>query len=105
MGLISAADMGVDRMQGLQPEQVEGATKKLAEGFAGEGMAPLAGCTPEGLGKEVIANAAAWNTVNLAPMLAKRPMLVVTSDDGLGPSNDAFVAAYRKAGRALPWSI
>jgi len=46
VGLISAADMGVDRMQGLQPEQVEGATKKLAEGFAGEGMAPLAGCTP-----------------------------------------------------------
>ena len=98
VGLISAADMGVDRMQGSQPEQVEGATKKLAEGFASNGMAPLAGCTPEGLAKEVIANAAAWNTVNLAPMLAKRPVLVVTSDDGLGPSNDAFVAAYRKAG-------
>ena len=98
VGLISAADMGVDWMQGLQPEQVEGATKKLAEVFAREGMAPLAGCTPEGLAKEVIANAAAWNTVNLAPMLAKRPVLVVTSDDGLGPSNDAFVAAYRKAG-------
>ena len=97
VGLISAADMGVDRIQGLQPEQVEGATKKLAEGFASEGMAPLAGCTPEGLAKEVIANAAAWNTVNLAPMLAKRPVLVVTSNDGLGPSNDAFVAAYRKA--------
>ena len=90
VGLISAADMGVDRIQGLQPEQVEGATKKLAEGFASEGMAPLAGCTPEGLAKEVIANAAAWNTVNLAPMLAKRPVLVVTSDDGLGPSNDAL---------------
>ena len=98
MGLISAADMGVDWMQGLQPEQVEGATKKLAEVFAREGMAPLAGCTPEGLAKEVITNAAAWNTVNLAPMLAKRPVLVVTSNDGLGPSNDAFVAAYRKAG-------
>ena len=36
--------------------------------------------------------------MNLAPMLAKRPVLVVTSNDGLGPSNVAFVAAYGKAG-------
>ena len=39
-----------------------------------------------------------WNTVNLAPKLANRPVLVITSDDGLAPSNDAFVAALHKAG-------
>jgi hypothetical protein len=61
-------------------------------------MAPLAGCTPESLAKEIFANAAAWNTVNLAPKLANRPVFVITSDDGLAPSNDAFVAALRKAG-------
>jgi hypothetical protein len=61
-------------------------------------MAPLAGCTPESLAKEIVANAAAWNTLNLAPKLANRPVLVITSNDGLAPSNDAFVAALHKAG-------
>ena len=61
-------------------------------------MAPLAGCTPESLAKEVIANADAWNIPSLAPALAARPMLVITSDDGFTPSNDAFVAALHKAG-------
>jgi hypothetical protein len=61
-------------------------------------MAPLAGCTPESLAKEVVANAAAWNVPALAPKLANRSMLVITSDDGLALSNDAFVEALRKAG-------
>jgi uncharacterized protein len=98
VGLISAADMGVDKVQSLQPAQEKEAIARLAAHFAAEGMAPLAGCTPESLAKEVIANAAAWNVPNLAPKLATRPMLVITSDDGLAPSNDAFVAALHKAG-------
>jgi pimeloyl-ACP methyl ester carboxylesterase len=98
VGLISAADMGVDRMQSLKPDQEKEATARLAAHLASEGMAPLAGCTPESLAKEVIANASAWNIPNLAPKLATRPVLVITSDDGLAPSNDAFVAALHKAG-------
>lgn len=98
VGLISVADMGVDKMQSLKPGQEKEATARLAEHLAAEGMAPLAGCTPESLAKEVIANAAAWNVPNLAPKLANRPMLVITSDDGLAPSNDAFVEALHKAG-------
>jgi uncharacterized protein len=74
------------------------ATAALAAHFAAEGMAPLAGCTPEGLAKEVVANAAAWNVPALASKLANRSMLVITSDDGLAPSNDAFVEALHKAG-------
>ncbi|HXC96818.1 MAG TPA: alpha/beta fold hydrolase [Edaphobacter sp.] len=98
VGLISAADMGVDGMQGLKAERIKMATDRLAAHLAQEGMAPLAGCTPESLAKEVAANAAAWNTVNLAAALANRQVLVVTSDDGLAGSNDAFVAALRTAG-------
>ena len=33
-----------------------------------------------------------------AARLATRPVLVVTSDDGLAPVNDALVAAMQKAG-------
>lgn len=98
VGLISAADMGVDRMQSLKPGQEKEATARLAAHLAEEGMAPLAGCTPESLAKEVVANAAAWNVPSLAPKLANRSVLVITSDDGLAPSNDAFVEALRKAG-------
>jgi uncharacterized protein len=98
VGLISAGDMGVDRMQGLKLEGQKQAVAALAAHFAAEGMAPLAGCTPESLAKEVAANATVWNIPNLAPKLASRPVLVITSDDGFAPSNDAFVAALRKAG-------
>jgi uncharacterized protein len=100
VGLISAADMGVDRMQGLKPEQQKAAIAGLATHLAAEGMAPLARCTPESLAKEVAANATAWNVPDLATKLASRPVLVITSDDGLAPSNDSFVAALRKAGAA-----
>jgi len=98
VGLISAADMGVDRMQSLKPGQEKEATARLAAHLASEGMAPLAGCTPESLAKEVTANAATWNIPALAAKFTTRPVLVVTSDDGLAPSNDAFVAALHKAG-------
>jgi uncharacterized protein len=68
-------------------------------------MAPLAGCTPESLAHEVIDNATKWNFVNLAPKLATRPMLILTSDDGLAPSNDAFVEALHKAGNTQVTAI
>ncbi|NYF50060.1 alpha/beta hydrolase family protein [Tunturiibacter gelidoferens] len=98
VGLISAADMGVDRVQSIKPDQRDAAVAALASHLAAEGMAPLAGCTPESLAKEVVANATAWNIPALAPKLATRPILVITSDDGLAPSNDAFVEALHKAG-------
>jgi len=98
VGLISAADMGVDMMQSIEPEQQKTAIANLAKGLADEGMAPLAGCTPESLAKEIAANATIWNIPALGPKLATRPILVITSDDGLAPSNDAFVEALHKAG-------
>jgi pimeloyl-ACP methyl ester carboxylesterase len=98
IALISAADMGVDRMQSIPPDHRSDAIRPLAEHLAAEGMAPLAGCTPESLAQEVATNATAWNIPNLAPKLATRPVLVITSDDGLAPSNDAFVEALHRIG-------
>jgi pimeloyl-ACP methyl ester carboxylesterase len=98
VGLISAADMGVDKVQSLKPGQEKEVVANLATHLAAEGMAPLAGCTPKSLANEVIANATVWNVPALAPKLANRPVLVITSNDGLAPSNDAFVGALHKAG-------
>src|SRR5262249_57001000 len=69
-----------------------------AAGLAREGMAPLAGCTPEGLARELIAHASTWNFLSKAEALKTRPVLVVTSDDGLAPANDSLVAALKTAG-------
>jgi pimeloyl-ACP methyl ester carboxylesterase len=100
VALISAADMAVDTVESIPSAHRSMAAASIAAHFANEGMAPLAGCTPDSLAQEVIANADAWNIPNLAPALATRPVLVITSDDGLQPSNDAFVAALHKAGAA-----
>jgi uncharacterized protein len=98
VGLISAANMGGMATARLKPGQEEAAVKPLAAALAAEGIAPLAGCTPESLARELIANGAKWNIPDFAPKLASRPMLVVTSDDGLAASSDALVAGLEKAG-------
>jgi len=95
-GLISAADMRGRMKLPLpdDPRMLAGLTK----GYEEEGLAPLAGCTAESLARETIAHAAEWDFDPKAPALKTRPALVITSDEGLAPYNDAFVAALRKAG-------
>jgi uncharacterized protein len=95
---ISAADFDAGRLKSLSVDKQNAAVQRLAAGLAAEGMAPLAGCTPESLAREVIANADRWDFLSLVPKLASRRMLVVTSDDGLAPLNDALVEALHRAG-------
>jgi len=97
VGMISAANMGA--MQMWERTAGHAATaESIGESLAKEGMAPLAGCTPESLGREILANHERWDFIASAAKLASRPVLVVTSDDGLAPSNGAFVEAVEKAG-------
>jgi uncharacterized protein len=95
---ISAADFGISRLQSIPSDKQDAAVKGLADHLAAEGMAPLAGCTPEGLAREIMANAAKWSFVSLTPKLATRPVMVITSDDGLAPANDALVESLHQAG-------
>jgi pimeloyl-ACP methyl ester carboxylesterase len=98
LGMISAADLGGRVPQPLRKDKEQAAIEGLAKGLAHEGMAPLAGCTPEGLARETVMNAARWSFQSKIDALKTRPALIVTSDDGLGPSNDAFAAGLKKAG-------
>jgi pimeloyl-ACP methyl ester carboxylesterase len=98
VALISAADVAVDTLESIPAAHRSHAVDPIAKSLADEGMAPLAGCSPKSLAEELVANADAWNVPALAPKLASRPIIVITSDDGLAPSNDAFVAALHKAG-------
>jgi hypothetical protein len=95
--LISAADLGGRIPQPLPKEKEEAIIKSMSAAYAREGMAPLAGCTPEGLARETLANAAQWNFLTKVDALKSRPALIVSSNDGLAPGNAAFASALQKA--------
>ena len=95
---ISAADMP-GRMQAiLATEKRSDAIAAMAHGLAEEGMAPLAGCTPEGLANELAENVASWPFMDKVDALKNRATLILTADDGLTRENNAFAAALRNAG-------
>jgi uncharacterized protein len=86
--LISAADMG---MVGSQ------ARAEVVKGMEGD-MESLAGGTAETFADDMIAGAPRWRFSTAAPGLARTPMLVLTSDDGLAPMSDSLVADLRRRG-------
>ncbi|MGH7043684.1 MAG: alpha/beta hydrolase family protein [Acetobacteraceae bacterium] len=95
---ISAADMS-GRMQAiLGKEKRPDAIAAMAHGLAEEGMAPLAGCTPEGLANELADHVASWPFMDKVGALRDRTALILTADDGLAQDNKTFAAALRKAG-------
>lgn len=98
VGLISAANMAGMVLPVVKANQQEAALPKFAERLAAEGIAPLAGCTPESLVRDLYAHAAQWNLPDLAPRLATRPVFIVTSDDGLAEPADQLAANLRKIG-------
>ena len=71
VGLISAADMaGRTRVpDGMSAEDRKKALAKVAAGLAREGLAPLAGCTPESLAAELMAHAQDWALPGFAAKL------------------------------------
>lgn len=98
IAMISAADMGNMFEQMREKKSPAEALHEMSKGLAGEGMAPLSGCTPDGLAKELADHGATWAFTSKADALKDRPVLVVTSDDGLADANDAFANALRHAG-------
>lgn len=95
---ISAADMAGRMQSMLGREARPTAIAAMAAGLAGEGMAPLAGCTPQGLANELADHVANWPFMGKVGALKSRTALIVTSDDGLAADNNDFAAALRKAG-------
>jgi hypothetical protein len=87
--LISAADMAARRTP----------RAKLVAGMANN-MESLAGTSPQQMADELIAHKDSWAFSTAYDGLASTPMLVITSNDGLAPSNDSLVIAVRKLGNA-----
>lgn len=98
VGAISAADMAGRALPAIKAGKGEQAVATMAKALAEEGMAPLAGCTPESLARDAIAHAEEWSLPAQAEKLKTRPVLEITSDDGLAPANDALVAKLKASG-------
>jgi uncharacterized protein len=90
--LISAANLAKSRALNGTPQQ--------RAGFADE--ASYTNATPESLAADVQAHAAGWDWDKRAALLAGRPVLVLTSDDGLAPAGEALVADVAAAGGPKP---
>ena len=96
--LISAANMAGPTLPAVQAHQQDAALPQVAKALESNGLSPLAGCTAESLAKDLFANAAAWNIPDLAPALAKHPIVVISSDDGNTAPTDILLANLTKLG-------
>ncbi len=100
VALISAADFGGRIPQTLAPDGEEAEIRALSAAYARDGMEPLAGCTGEGLARELLANATQWRFMGKVEALKMRPLLIVSSEDAYSRGNEAFASALRLAGNA-----
>jgi hypothetical protein len=66
--------------------------------MAAEDAETLADTSPERMADELIAGRAANDFLQAAPGLAKMPLLVLSSDDGLAPQTDQLIAAVTAQG-------
>lgn len=99
---ISAADFGGRYLKSLGAQQTGPGRKeviaRLGTSLAAEGMAPLSGCTPDGLAHDVAKHAASWQFPGKVETLKTRTALIITSDDGLAAENEAFADSLRSTG-------
>ena len=97
VALISAVDVA-----GFIPEPLPDPAGKLidalANGFASQGLAPLAGCSALGLAHETIDHARQWSFRSQAGALRSRQLLIISSDDGFAAGSNTLAAAVGAAG-------
>lgn len=82
----------------LPDDQESAAVAKFVQGQKKNDLAPLAGCTAESLGQEVFRKRKELNFLRFAPALSSRPVLIVTSDDGLAAANQKLYEQLRNNG-------
>ena len=96
--LISAANFHDWAGGDLKPEQEAANRARLVKSLADNDILPLAGTTAESLADEMLSHRKQWNFVDYAPMFGSRPLLLITSNDGLAPGADHLAAAVRQSG-------
>jgi pimeloyl-ACP methyl ester carboxylesterase len=98
VAVISPVDLGGMIPASLKKEQEPFVLRRLAESYIQQGIAPLQGCTPEGLARDNLTHAAEWSFSSKVMSLKSRPVLVVSADDGYAMSSLTFATSLRQAG-------
>jgi len=99
-GLISAANF-YDWSGGEVKAGGEAANRtRLIKSIVDNDILPLAGCTGERLADDMLSHRKQWNFVEYAAMFGSRPLLVVTSDDGLAGPAGRLAAAVKQTPNA-----
>jgi pimeloyl-ACP methyl ester carboxylesterase len=96
--MISGADMGLMGGNTGQGADSKAAESQLAAALEREDILPLAGCTGESLAKELILHGHEYDFLRYADLFANRPLLLVSSDDGLAPQAAMLATAVKKGG-------
>lgn len=96
--LISAWNIGETASKLTVGTNGPGAVAKLAKWLAEDhNLLPLA-TSADALAHEMYQREAALNMNKLAPAIAPRPVFVITANDGLATTDEAFLNALRRAG-------
>ena len=95
--LISAASLG-HRFAELKPEDKDKAVGLYVSKVDPADLLPLVGTTPAALGAEIFDHRAEWDFIALAPAIGKRPILLITADDGTGPNSEALLQVLKQDG-------
>jgi len=97
-GLISAANLG----GGMGALNHAMAVKVIDDNIGTSAGMHTLNASPDALADEVTRNAKDWDFVNWGDALGKHPLLLVTSNDGLAPANEALRDKAKAAGGADP---
>ena len=96
--LISAWNIGADYETRRHTGSGEIAMEKEAQGLEHDNnLVPLSGTSGMALAREINDHKSALNFNNLAPAIAPRPVLIITSNEGLAPVDHALAETLRSA--------
>ncbi len=97
--LISAWNIGADYKSQHHGAATVSTIEDEAKDLANDNnLLPLSGTSADALAREIYDHQSALNMNNLAAAIAPRPVMVITANEGLEPSDHAFAEAVRKAG-------
>lgn len=98
VGLISAVNLRDWAYGSVIPGDDKASRAKLAKGLADNQIASLAGCTAESLADEMLGHRddPQWNFLSYAMLFGSRPLLVISSNDGLAPQTERLMTAVNK---------
>lgn len=94
---ISGASLG-HRFADWKPEDKDKAIAQYAGRANPADLLPLAGTAANALGGEVFDHRNEWDFLKLAPALGKRPVLLITANDGTGPNSEALLQFLKRNG-------